>query len=467
MKKWCVSLLLLAIVLVPFTFAQTDSSAKAIAITNATIIEVTGKPLERNMTVVIQGQYIAAVGKTAKVQVAKDAQVIDAAGKFLIPGLWDMHVHNATGFSELYIANGVTGVRDMFAQMSAIKSAREAIAAGQQVGPRMVASSRIVDGPQPVWPNSIAVKNAEEGRQAVSTARAEGAEFIKVYSLLSRESYFAIAEEAKKQGIPFVGHVPNVVTAAEASEAGQKSMEHLNGILLGCSKREEEIRKTLAATPAAERRQVQGKIFSEIDYDEAKAGALFARFVKNHTWQCPTLTVLRSLASLDIESFINDPRLKYLQPGFKNFWNHKNDFRLKTMTSEDWAYQRKIFEKNKQVVGRMRRAGVEFIAGTDVMNPFCFPGFSLHDELALLVESGFTPLEALQAATINPARFLGMENRLGTIEAGKLADLVLLDANPLEDIRNTTKIYMVVANGRLFTQAMLKQMLDKAESANR
>jgi imidazolonepropionase-like amidohydrolase len=467
MKKWFVTLLLLLIALPPFILAQTDSSAKAIAITNATIIDVTGKPAQRAMTVVVQGELIAAVGKTGKVQVPKDAQVIDATGKFLIPGLWDMHVHSGAGFGELYIANGVTGVRDMNATMSAVKNARDAIAAGRQVGPRIVASSRIVDGPQPVWPGSIAVKNPEEGRQAVSTARAEGAEFLKVYSLLSRESYFAIADEAKKQGIPFAGHVPNTVTVAEASDAGHKSMEHLYGILISCSKREDEIRKTLAATPVAERRQVQNKLFTELDYDETKAKALFARFVKNQTWQSPTMTVLRSMASLDLETFISDPRLKYMPPSFKNFWNPKNDFRLKTMTAEDYAFQRKMLEKHKYLVGKMRRAGVEFIAGTDVMNPFCFPGFSLHDELALYVESGFTALEALQTATINPARYLGMEKTLGTIEAGKLADLVVLDANPLQEIRNTTKVSMVVAQGRLFASESIKQMLEKAESASR
>ncbi|MGH9839156.1 MAG: amidohydrolase family protein, partial [Blastocatellia bacterium] len=200
-------------------------------------------------------------------------------------------------------------------------------------------------------------------------------------------------------------------------------------------------------------------------YDQKKAAALFARFKKNGTWQSPTLTVLRSVTHLDDPNFTNDPRLKYMPPSLRSNWDPKNDRRFKMYTAEDWAESRKVYAKYLEVTGAMRKAGVEFIAGTDVSNPYCFPGFSLHDELALLVKTGFTPMEALQAATRNPARYLGLLDSLGTVEKGKLADLVLLEANPLADISNTQKINAVIVGGKLVTKSEIEAMLAKAEAA--
>src|SRR4030095_4355756 len=164
-------------------------------------------------------------------------------------------------------------------------------------------------------------------------------------------------------------------------------------------------------------------------FNADKAAALFARFKRNQTWQCPTLTVLRSTASLDDTNFRSDSRLTYMPPALRKQWDPTNDFSVKDRTAEDFELARRVFKKQVELVSAMRRAGVEMLAGTDVLNPYCFPGFSLHDELALLVSAGLTPMEALQTATLNPARFLGTEKELGTVEKGKIADLVLLDAD--------------------------------------
>ena len=221
----------------------------------------------------------------------------------------------------------------------------------------------------------------------------------------------------------------------------------------------------MQSASVSDRRKLAGRAMDT--YDEAKASELFARFVKNGTWQCPTLTVLRSLSRLDDEQFVNDDRLRYMPKNMRSSWNPKNDFRFKDMQAEDWAALRTQFRQQMRLMDRMYRAGVSIIAGTDVMNPYCFPGFSLHDELTLLVESGLPPMAALQAATRTAAQFMGRLESQGTVEAGKTADLVLLDKDPLADIRNTRSIQGVVFNGKFMPRAELDRMLAEAEAANR
>jgi Amidohydrolase family len=400
---------------------------------------------------------------------------VNATGKFLIPGLWDMHVHwYDKDYLPLFMANGVTGVRMMWGVPSHHQWRKE-IEAGQLVGPHMLIASPIVDGPNPVWPGSIVVANENEARQVVIQVKRDGADFVKVYALLSRDAYFAIADESKKLGIPFAGHVPDAVSLEEASRAGQMSNEHLTGVLIACSSREAELLKlaqqTLAAVQAGQPSSVryQGPEHRErvelaLDtYSPQKAEAVFAELKKNQTWQCPTLTVLRSTAFADDASFGSDPRLKYIPRDIVSSWDPKADPFLKTRTAEDWALSKKVFAKELTVVGAMQGAGVGILAGTDTLNPYCLPGFSLHDELGLLVQAGLTPMQALQAATLNPARFMGREKDLGTVATGKIADLVLLDANPLEDIGNTRKISAVVFAGQLYSRASLDEMLAKTE----
>jgi len=429
--------------------------------THVTIIDVTGQAPKRDTTVVITGDRISAIGDN--IPMPAGAQVVDATGKFLIPGLWDMHVHwYLRDTFTLFIANGVTGVRQMFGNSDLLRW-RDQIAKGSLLGPRMVVASPIIDGPQPIWPNSIAVRNEDEGRKAVRRVKQWGADFVKVYALLPRDAYFGIADEAKQQGMTFVGHVPNSLSPAEASDAGQKSIEHLTGILIASSDKEAELRDKLVK---ADSPQARGRIqATALDtYNEKKAANLIAHFVKNQTWQCPTLTVLRSSVYLGDEDFRRDGRLRYIPRLQQQRWN----FRLANRSGGDDAVEKKVLQKQFEIVGAMQKAGVPILAGTDTGNPFCFPGFSLHEELALLVIAGLTPVEALRSATLNPAKFFGLDQTLGTIEQGKIADLVLLDANPLLDIRNTQRINAVVSNGRLFDRKALDKMLTEAEvSANR
>ena len=449
-----------------------------VALAHVTVIDVASGQAESDRTVVLEGDRIVAVGTGAAA--GSVARTIDLAGKYVIPGLWDMHVHFATRpFGKLFVANGVTGVRVMWGNPHsepgderAHFEMRERFDAKAEVGPRMVIASQLLDGPEPIWPSSVALATPEEGRKAVDDAKKEGADFIKVYSLLPRDVYMAIADESKKQELPFAGHVPEAVSVGEASEAGQKSIEHLTGMAMACSSRELELRKRRAdfATkphPWAEwsafkRRQTHDAIAS---YDPAHARALFARLVANGTWQVPTFTVLSALANGDDPSRANDPRLRYIPTYIKETWDPKEDFRTKDKKPEDYAQARKEVDRAVLLVGAMHKAGVGLLAGTDEPNPYCLAGFSLHDELGWMVKAGLTPVEALRTATTAPAKFLGKAGELGAIAPGKLADLVVLDADPRADIGNTRKIAAVVSRGAYYDRGQLDAMLEEAGRA--
>ncbi|OGD31065.1 MAG: hypothetical protein A2V45_16640 [Candidatus Aminicenantes bacterium RBG_19FT_COMBO_58_17] len=422
----------------------------------------------------ITGDRITDIKKNRHIRLPKGVQVIDAKGKYLIPGLWDMHVHwYDEKFLNLFIANGVTGVR----QMSGFQlhlDWRERAKRGDLLAPRQVIGSMIVDGPGATWVGSIEVGNEQEARDAVRKIKESGFDFVKIYNGIPRGAYYALADEAAKQGLPFAGHVPHSVSALEASDAGQKSIEHLNGVLEACSPDGQEItqgylkytagvnnRKGMDAARRQAMRSLREKMLAT--YDEEKAGTLFARFANNGTWQCPTLVVNRVLAFIDKPDLRNDPRLKYFPAAFRARWQPENNPLWASRTAEDYAVSKRRFRKEMTIVSEMRRAGVKFLAGTDTGNPYCFPGFSLHDELALLVEAGFTPLEALQTATLNPAIFLGMTESYGAVEKGKIADLILLEADPLEKIENTKRISAVMLGGKLVGKQQIDEMLANFE----
>jgi amidohydrolase family protein len=458
----------------PPQFAPVPATAAPLAITHVTVVDVAGGLSLPDMTVVITGNRIAAVTTSDASAVPADARIVDAQGKFLIPGLWDMHVHAAwpafaRALGALFVANGVTGVRDMWGDRGVIADWSARVAARDASTPRIVAAGNLVDGPDPVWPNSIRVTSVADARRTVASLQDEGAPFIKVYSHLPREAYFAIADEAKRRGIPFAGHVPIVVTAAEASDAGQRSIEHLTGVALACSAREDELMRDITATVASRGWAAASALgrarAAEIasSFDAGRCHTVAAHFVRNGTWQVPTLTVLHNMAYLDDPSLENDPRLRYIPRAVRTRWNVRAAAIERRSSA---AGARALYQREVEMVGALYRDGVPILAGTDELNPYCLPGFSLHDELARLVEAGLTPLAALQAATLAPAKFFNVSDRLGTVEAGKLADLVLLDADPLADIHNTTRIAAVVMNGRLIDGAGRQRLLDEAARAD-
>jgi imidazolonepropionase-like amidohydrolase len=448
-------------------YAQAKPAPETLALTNVTVIDTRGGPPRTGMTVIVEKGRITAVVKTGALKPPRGARVLDATDKYLTPGLWDMHVHLSFGdwfpgareiSLPLFVANGVTGVRDMGSDLEPVLAWRKEIDVGRLLGPRIITPGPMLDGPQPRFPSSIAIRTPEDGRRAVRELKQRGADFIKLQSLIPRDAVFAIADEAKKQGMVFAGHVPDALRASEASSAGQKSFEHLIGIFEGSSPNEEEFLKGPKGP---------GKFLAT--FDPQRAASLFALLSKNQTWQCPTLVWERGGNLIEESDFARDPLAKYAPASWKDeTWQRFADLIIHQFNTDDLATRKRFVEKELEVVNGLRRAGVPFLAGTDTPpGVFVFPGFSLHEELQLFVRAGFTPLEALKTATLNPAIYLGLEKQLGTVEAGKFADLVLLGANPLDDIRNTQKISAVIVRGRYFSRADLDRLLAQVESSAR
>jgi imidazolonepropionase-like amidohydrolase len=440
-------------------------------IAHATVINPSTSSVQANRTVVITGDHIISVSDAAKFQSPKNARVIDAAGQYLIPGLWDMHVHSAFGdwfpggrdiILPLFIANGVTGVRDMGGDAPVLFEWRKQITDGKIVGPRMVISGPMLDGYLPNgklrFPSSVAITTPGSAVAAVDSLKTQGVDFIKVQSVISHDAYLAAAAEAHNQGLPIVGHVPDKVRIKEVVEAGQKSIEHLMGIFEGCSTEEDKFIKGEGSLKLLLTTQ-----------NEQRCNSLTKLLAQNQIWQVPTLAWQRGGTFLDQRDLKHQPLDKYVPAYWRDVtWRRFTDEMMPDLLRDPLAMRQEYFTRNLQMVGALHHAGVPFMAGTDTApGVYIMPGFSLHDELANFVEAGFTPMESLQTATSNPAKFLEMEANFGSVEPGKVADLVLLRANPLEDIRNTQKINVVIAQGRLFDRAALDQILTKVEAAAR
>ena len=467
MRSLVVPLSLILVQLACLAPETLPADQRALALTHVTVIDATGAPAQPDMTVVVSGSHIAALGKSGSIVIPEGAQVINATGQFVIPGLWDMHTHAFMRKNKilplltlyLYIANGVTGVRDMgdqgveddFGDFPYVNGFlwRQAISAGATLGPRLNLAGVIVDGPMPRRAGWASIHNEAEAREQVIFLKQLGADLIKPYDGLTREAYFALADEAKTQGLALAGHTPLAVSAAEVSDVGQRSIEHLTGILLACSSQEEQL------SEAVRERGVRPNVEALLDsYSEDKARELFARFVKNGTYQVPTLVRGR----LDRVP-MSDPRIaKYFSPALRQ--EHAARVRNDPNPAADLE-RRLLYETHLRLVREMHDSGVKILAGTDTR----LFGSDLHEELKQLVMAGLTPMAALQAATRNVAEYLGTLESMGTVEEGKLADLLLLDADPLESISNTQEIRAVIVNGRLLERDDLDRLLRQVQTA--
>jgi imidazolonepropionase-like amidohydrolase len=421
-----------------------------IAFTHVAVIDARSPTPRVDQTVVVTGTRISAAGPSASVRVPSGARVVNASGKFLIPGLWDMHVHTVTPAGRemlsLYVANGVTGVRDMASDWPTISSWRREIAAGRLVGPRIVAAGPYLEGGD-VPIAHILTRTPDEGRAGVDSLIKLGVDFVKVHGQLTPETYFAIARRAREKGIAFAGHVSRQVGARAASDSGQRSIEHLLAIPAPCTPAE-----SIALAPRYTVQGALGRCSSE------NLAELYARFVRNGTWVTPTFTAQYEVAAWPTHAVPGDSLAHYIPKVLR-------DFTAKIFPMPDSiprgadSVGRAMFAKRLAQVADMHRAGVGVLTGTDAPLRNSPPGFGLHEELALLVRGGMTPFDAIKAATYEPARYFGMLDSAGTVEPGRFADLVLLNRNPLTDIANTRHIAGVVASGRWYDGAARARLL--------
>jgi len=411
--------------------------AGALVFTNVTLIDATGAPPRPATTVVVRDGRIEAIGATRQVAVPRGSQTVNGTGKFMIPGLWDMHVHLTDARPSAIpalVANGVTGVRDMGSLLKEIDEWRVRIDAGSLSGPRIFRAGPILNGKQ-FGPVQLPVADAAEARAAVRTLAHVGVDFVKIHMTLTRDQFLAVVDEAKKARLPFAGHIPVGVTPEEASDSGQASFEHTETLFQG----------------TFDPRMPREKMLDAM-------ALLFQRFARNGTTYTPTLIMYK--ASADWRDFAPHAQGKYVA-------RSANDRMLKA--AEPYKKSPEIVQGRKRMlgefmvlVGMMRQHGVKVMTGTDLSDGRIFPGFSVHEELALLVDAGFTPAEAIEAATRVPAQFLRLGDA-GTIQQGNRADLVLLRADPLQDIRNTTNIESVVLRGRMLDRRRLDALLADAE----
>jgi imidazolonepropionase-like amidohydrolase len=429
----------LALGAAPFASAQTGSSqptgdgrSQSVAITDVTVIDVATGRLQNGVTVVTQGERI--VGIVPRVTIPRGATRVNGNGKFLIPGLWDMHSHHqGTGADclDLFIAKGVVGTRDMGGDTDFILPLRERVKSGAVLGPEIVAAGPILDDAPPSYPYRRRVTNAQQAREAVADLKRAGVDFIKVHDHTPREVFFTIAEEAPKLGLPFAGHVPQGVKVEEAADAGIRSIEHLSNY------------------------DVFGECLVNDSYTLAGCRRLFEKLAAKGVWQTPTLTFFETIPDvfsgrpIEHAEYASDSLLKLT----------RDNVEVSHVPASTLEKMRLAGQVSLQVLQDMYSLGNRFLAGCDGL----VPGFCLHDELEWFTKAGFSPLQALQTATINPAHFLGREDTQGAIEVGKRADLILLDANPLVDIRNVAHIENVVVRGKLVT----KQAIDKILASHR
>ena len=449
-----------------------------LALTHVTIIDPgVGKP-QQDMTVLVHGHDIVAVGRAKRVTIPAHDNVIDGTGKFVIPGLWDMHSHfrDAGRDLKMDIANGVLGTRNMGGVAKEVFPLRDAIAHGQQLGPKIVACGPILDGPDS-WSNpqfTVSVTTATEARAAVVSLKQQGTDCIKVYDGLSRDSYFAILDESKKLDLPVVGHIPSAISVREASDSGQRSLEHGIALAGGSTAESDYIKRRLDQSTFQE--ALRTKNFALIPakiardntmmldtFSQERGDSTYRLLAKNNTFITPTLVTQRSLTFIDDLSAKPDPRMQYVSAEELQWWKPENGMLTKYRTPEYIAMKKREYAKMMEEVHRAQTLGVHLLAGTDITIPYTYPGFSLHDELQLFVEAGLTPMQALGTATTNPALLLGLSKTWGRIAPGYTANMVLLNADPLADISNANKIDSVFVNGQRLDRAQLDQLLNDAK----
>lgn len=461
---------LLALIFILLAVSAKTQQKPDFIISNPIIVQVSDGSVIKGKDILIQGGSIIGVIKHENYH--SDIKVIDASNKYLIPGLWDMHIHFGGGDTlveenknllPLFIAYGITAVRDASADLSPyVLHWRSEINNNKLLGPTIFTSGPKIEGINSIWVGDIEVGSIQEMQKAMDSLQGLKVDFIKITdNTLKPEIYLAAISEARKRGFNISGHIPNALSVKKVSEAGLSSIEHMSYVLRGGSKNEENI-VTNFAKGSIPGREVMPLAMDS--FDESYARGVYQQLAKNGTAVVPTLSISRITAYLDMEDHWNDEYLKYIGQGLKNtyWWRVK---RAEGDSKEAIDLRHRIFEKSASLLPLLKKSGVIIIAGTDAgyLNSFDYPGIGLHTELELMVKYGLSPLEALQSSIINGPSFFNKQNVFGKIEQGFMADMILLNENPLTSISNTRNIHAVIKSGIYFSRSELDNLLKEAQ----
>jgi imidazolonepropionase-like amidohydrolase len=443
----------------------TTLGGNAMAIVGVSVVDPSSSSSAvADQTILVSDGVIRAVGPSSAVVIPAGARRIDARGKYAIPGLWDAHVHFMnTGITalQLFVAHGVTSVREMGGYIDSTRAWQARMKTGTLIGPRILTSGPILESPSylqrvversargnpelalRVLPYRIGVGDSIGARRAIDSLVKLGVDFVKIRTSGNPEAFYATLREARRAGLRVAGHQPNTVSLRSALDSGQTDLEH-------------------AILPPLSR------------LSDASRDSTYRTFTANGAWYTPTLAVSRMVmlsgdsaarAIFSTDAIRLDERRSYASAWLLGWWRMQVDERAADTTSSRAAAMEEAYRSSASDVRRMRELGVNILAGSDAGSVLVYPGFALHEELRLLVDDGkLSPREALWSATVGPARFSRLDERLGTIAPGKIADIVLLDADPLTDIRNTRRIFAVIQGGRLFSRADLDALLGQVRA---
>ncbi len=453
----------------------TEQTPADLLIKGATIIDIKTGELLEGKVIAVRADSILSVFDERDLNQYSATSEFDATGKFIIPGLWDNHVHFGGGDTliqenknllPLYVTHGITAVRDAAADISpSVLQWREEIAHGKLFGPTLFTSGPKLEGFQSMWAGDIEISTVEEMNKGIDSLERMKVDFIKITdNTLKPDLYLEIIREARKRGFKTSAHIPYSLTMEQVSSAGLGTVEHGSYLLKASSTKEMELTEQIASGKVTYR-DVLPEILSTIT--EEKAMSTYTMMAENGTAVVPTLNISFTTSYLDQQDHANDAYQRYIGKGLLKTYN----WRVERAAKDDEkaiALRHATYEKTKSLLRWVQKSGIKIVAGTDAgyLNSFVYPGIALHQELQLFVEAGLKPLQALQSSIVNGPWFLEKSSKYGAIESGKFADLVVLNENPLLDIKATQKINAVILKGKVFDRKVLDHLLEEIAAKN-
>lgn len=466
-KQFCLALLL------PTFIISCKSEPKIsydVAIQNVHLIDLETGEINK-MDIYLNNGRFAKIEPTKENAESKALSTIDGTGKYVLPGFWDNHVHFRGGdslieanknFLKLFMANGITTVREAGGDLtSSIMKWKTAIENNDLTGPTIFTSGPKIDGPGATWAGSLEVENDTDIINALDSLQSIPVDFVKLYdSQISGDNYLKTIKEAHKRDLITSGHMPFTVELDATIDAGIDAIEHLYYIMKGCSSNEEKITEQLVSKEIG---FWDAMPLLQSTYSDSTALKTFTNLKKHNVYVVPTLHIGRVLSYLDEVDHSTDPYLQYMSPGVQKTYQGRID-RVKNASEKQVADRKALDRFFGQLAHTLNKNGVSLLAGSDsgTFNSYTYPGISLHKEMEAMVAVGISPLDALRTSTYNGAKFLKKDSDYGTISKGKIADMVILNSNPLEDIKSTKNIFMVLKKGKPYTKEDLDDLLKSA-----